>query len=85
MHSHFLAGGAEFLVLQLGGGLLVDPSRVVLHFAVLADQINVGALSAWHKVQLENRWCEIGFKWSRYSELNRGPHPYHGCALPTEL
>ena len=22
---------------------------------------------------------------SRCAELNRGPHPYHGCALPTEL
>ena len=49
VRGHLLAGGAEFLVLQLGGGLLVDPSRVVLHFAVLADQINIGAFSSWHK------------------------------------
>ena len=25
------------------------------------------------------------FKWSRDRDLNPGPHPYHGCALPTEL
>ena len=25
------------------------------------------------------------FKWSRLPDSNRGPHPYHGCALPTEL
>ena len=24
-------------------------------------------------------------KWSRFSDLNRRPHPYHGCALPAEL
>ena len=24
-------------------------------------------------------------KWSRDRDLNPGPHPYHGCALPTEL
>ena len=24
-------------------------------------------------------------KWSRLPDSNRGPHPYHGCALPTEL
>jgi hypothetical protein len=52
VHGHLFARGAEFLMLQLGGLLLVDPSRVVLHFAILADQVNVGALSAWHKVQL---------------------------------
>ncbi len=23
--------------------------------------------------------------WSQDRELNPGPHPYHGCALPTEL
>ena len=23
--------------------------------------------------------------WSRFSDLNRRPHPYHGCALPAEL
>ena len=23
--------------------------------------------------------------WSRCAGLNRRPHPYHGCALPTEL
>ncbi len=22
---------------------------------------------------------------SRYADLNCRPHPYHGCALPTEL
>ena len=54
MTSHLFARGAEFLMLQLGGGLFVDPSRVVLHFAILADQINIGAFSTWHKVQLED-------------------------------
>ena len=24
-------------------------------------------------------------EWSRHPGSNRGPHPYHGCALPTEL
>ena len=24
-------------------------------------------------------------KWSCDRDLNPGPHPYHGCALPTEL
>jgi hypothetical protein len=57
MTSHLFARGAEFLMLQLGGFFLVDPSRVVLHFAILADQINIGALSSRHKVQLENRDC----------------------------
>ncbi len=30
---------------------------------------------------------ELGrvFKWSRDRDSNPGPHPYHGCALPTEL
>ena len=23
--------------------------------------------------------------WSCYPDLNRGPHPYQGCALPAEL
>ena len=27
----------------------------------------------------------IHSKWSRDRDLNPGPHPYHGCALPTEL
>ena len=26
-----------------------------------------------------------GFLWSCYPDLNWGPHPYQGCALPTEL
>ena len=25
-----------------------------------------------------------GLFWSCYPDLNRGPHPYQGCALPTE-
>ena len=26
-----------------------------------------------------------GFQWSCWADLNRRPHPYQGCALPTEL
>ncbi len=38
--------------------------------------------------------CQGGFKkqpidvlkrWSSRADLNRRPHPYQGCALPTEL
>ena len=49
MGSHLLALGAEFVVLELGGLLLVDAGGVVLHFALLAAEVNVGALSSWHK------------------------------------
>ena len=28
---------------------------------------------------------KIFITWSRLSDLNRRPHPYHGCALPAEL
>jgi hypothetical protein len=49
VRGHLLARGAKFLMLQFGGFLLVDPSRIVLHFAVFADHIDVGALSSWHK------------------------------------
>ena len=49
MRSHLLARGAEFLVLQLGGGLLVDAGGVVLHLALLAGEIDIGSFSSWHK------------------------------------
>ena len=26
-----------------------------------------------------------GISWSCWADLNRRPHPYQGCALPTEL
>ena len=26
-----------------------------------------------------------GFQWSCWADSNRRPHPYQGCALPTEL
>ena len=27
----------------------------------------------------------LRLNWSPHPESDRGPHPYHGCALPTEL
>ena len=29
--------------------------------------------------------AELVLSWSRLPDSDRGPHPYHGCALPTEL
>ena len=52
MHRFFSAGGAEFFMLQLSGGFLVNPGGIVLHFAFFADQIYVGALSSWHKFKV---------------------------------
>ena len=32
----------------------------------------------------ESIWIQ-GFQWSCWADSNRRPHPYQGCALPTEL
>ena len=45
----------------------------------LADQPAFQASALNHYATSPN------FKWSHHPGLNRGPHPYHGCALPTEL
>ena len=41
------------------------------------------------KIQKQKTPKNIGFsrvfRWSCYPDLNRGPHPYQGCALPAEL
>ena len=37
------------------------------------------------KVKTRYPLRDNGFLWSCYPDLNWGPHPYQGCALPTEL
>ena len=45
----FVAFGAELFVLQFTRNrLFIDSGLVVLHFAFLTGEINVGVLSAWH-------------------------------------
>ena len=48
MHSALIASNTIFLVFQFSGDLLVDSGFVVLHLAVLANQINVGIFSSRH-------------------------------------
>ena len=37
------------------------------------------------KVKTRYPLRDNGFQWSCWADLNRRPHPYQGCALPTEL
>ncbi len=49
MQGGFIAFTAIFVVFQLARDrFLIDTSLVVLHFAFLAGEVNVGVLSAWH-------------------------------------
>lgn len=49
MHGGLSAFTAVFIVFQLARDrLFVDTGFVVLHFAVLTREIDVGVLSAWH-------------------------------------
>ena len=52
MRSLFFARCTELLVFKFCCGLLVDAGGVVLHFALLADQVHTGALSSWHKFRV---------------------------------
>jgi hypothetical protein len=49
MHGGLVASAAVFFVLQLARDrFFVDASLVVLHLALLAREVDVGILSAWH-------------------------------------
>jgi len=48
MRSGLIAFSAVFFVLQLSSGLFIDPGFIILHFAFLADQIDVRIFSSRH-------------------------------------
>ena len=51
-----------------------------------ATEKEPAALAGWRRQAshaVQGRWSAL--LWSPPPESNRRPHPYHGCALPTEL
>ena len=61
VQSRGIAFFAKLFMFQLGSGFFIDTSFVILHFAllvfcnfVLANEINVGILSAWHSFLVRN-------------------------------
>jgi len=59
MRSGLVAFSAVFFVFQFIRGFFVDTSFVVLHFAFLANQINVGVFSARHNIKIIDYRFEI--------------------------
>ena len=83
---------AERKIRRTGGQtscpVLLRPLVPLSHFRVWVT-VWVRNLEAYHKATFCNKKSpktEI-FEdfWSCYPDLNWGPHPYQGCALPTEL
>lgn len=54
MRCRGIAFAAVFFMLQFLRRLFIDARFVVLHSAVLANQINVRVLSAWHVLEIKS-------------------------------
>jgi hypothetical protein len=45
-----IAFGAEFFMFQFTRRFFINTGFIILHFAFLADQIDIGVFSSWHNI-----------------------------------
>jgi hypothetical protein len=63
VNGGLVTAGAEFFMFQFARDrLLVDPGLVVLHFTVLAAQVDVGVFSARHVNKVNSESASILMK-----------------------
>ena len=62
-----------------------DESPIII-ILKLKSKFGKSSVKTSHFIKKEQKQNVFALKsWSCYPDLNWGPHPYQGCALPTEL